>query len=109
MNLLQDLRAAMPQGMTRPIGVRPEGMTQHPSDGARWVRVTNLRGVAAIKRTLFLIARRGLLTGIPCRELGACHYCVFWVTSCGILGLMLAIAARRPMVARLDIISLFGE
>jgi predicted phage terminase large subunit-like protein len=25
MNLLQDLRAAMPQGMTRPIGVKPEG------------------------------------------------------------------------------------
>jgi predicted phage terminase large subunit-like protein len=25
MNLLQDLRAAMPQGMTRPIGIRPEG------------------------------------------------------------------------------------
>ena len=25
MNLLQDLRAAMPRGMTRPIGVKPEG------------------------------------------------------------------------------------
>jgi predicted phage terminase large subunit-like protein len=25
MNLLQDLRAAVPQGMTRPIGVKPEG------------------------------------------------------------------------------------
>jgi predicted phage terminase large subunit-like protein len=25
MNLLQDLRAAMPQGMTRPIGIKPEG------------------------------------------------------------------------------------
>jgi predicted phage terminase large subunit-like protein len=25
MNLLQDLRADMPQGMTRPIGVKPEG------------------------------------------------------------------------------------
>ena len=25
MNLLQDLRATMPQGMTRPIGVKPEG------------------------------------------------------------------------------------
>jgi len=25
MNLLQDLRAAMPQGMTRPVGVKPEG------------------------------------------------------------------------------------
>ena len=25
MNLLQDLSAAMPQGMTRPIGVKPEG------------------------------------------------------------------------------------
>jgi hypothetical protein len=24
MNLLQDLRAAMPRGMTRPIGVKPE-------------------------------------------------------------------------------------
>ena len=25
MNLLQDLRATMPGGMTRPIGVKPEG------------------------------------------------------------------------------------
>jgi hypothetical protein len=25
MNLLQDIRAAMPPGMTRPIGVKPEG------------------------------------------------------------------------------------
>ena len=25
MNLLQDLRANMPQGMTRPIGIKPEG------------------------------------------------------------------------------------
>ena len=25
MNLLQDLRATMPQGMTRPIGIKPEG------------------------------------------------------------------------------------
>src|SRR5450631_196102 len=25
MNLLQDLRAAIPQGMTRPIGIKPEG------------------------------------------------------------------------------------
>ena len=25
MNLLQDLRATMPEGMTRPIGIKPEG------------------------------------------------------------------------------------
>jgi hypothetical protein len=28
MNLLQDLRAAMPQGMRRPIGVKPEGSSE---------------------------------------------------------------------------------